>query len=238
MDQWGMKMWTCHPYKLFEWRTWSEETWPILVAFLSIWEWVIFSHSESLTFATCIQSHIRIAYSLRNCLLTCIELRCLLHFLSLWFCEFLKHVYILFLIFVIWILNIFEILLWGGVKHLDIWVLLVPVLYNFVHEVVVDLGISESKVTSIHNENVVSLFSFNHPVDDLLQMIHLLLGIKVSLVFVIEFDVIIIVLVKTESFRPAIVSSFLREDNRENIFLWSEIRLIRSPYLKFFMGLL
>lgn len=101
---------------------------------------------------------------------------------------------------------------------------------HVIHEIVVDLRLGEGEVTAICDEDVVGFLGLEHPIDNLLQMIHLLFGIVVLVSF-LEINVIVIVLIKGEAFWPAVVAILLRHHDREDILLSTEVVLVWAPYL-------
>lgn len=106
-----------------------------------------------------------------------------------------------------------------------------------VHEEVVDLGLSEGEVASVGNENVVRFFGLKHAIHDLLQMVHLFFCV-VAFIAQIEVDVIVIVLIEGETLGPAVVATFLRHHNGEDILFRSEVCLVWSPDLHLIVRLL
>lgn len=84
---------------------------------------------------------------------------------------------------------------------------------NCIHKEVVNLCLRESKITTVGNEDVISSLGFDHSVHYFFQMVHLLLSVVILVVFLLEVNVIVVVLVESKAFWPAVVSTLLRHDN-------------------------
>jgi hypothetical protein len=106
-----------------------------------------------------------------------------------------------------------------------------------VHEEIINLSLGESEIATVCDKYVIRLLRLNHPIYYFLQVVHLLFTIVVFIIFGFEINVIMVVLVESETFRPAVITAFLCHNNGKNIFFGSKVLFVSSPnlHLLFFL---
>lgn len=192
-SQRGVKLGTGQFNHSLDVRLGGEETTPVLIRILRVWESIISPESKAL------RKRIGVLRSIGN-------------------------------IIIIGLLHSLNELLWVRVNKLDVWVDAVPVLHNSVEEEVVDLSLGERKVASIGHVDIISILIVNESLDNLSEMLHLLHALFVELgIFLVEGNVVVIVLIECETLWPAILSLLLGHEETEDIFLGAEVFLSWSP---------
>jgi len=109
------------------------------------------------------------------------------------------------------ILEALQVLVWSAVKHLDVRVLLVPVVHHSIKRFKVNRGRGEGVVAAKGEVSVVILLLAQLFVDVPLEMQHLLVGVEV-LGLLREVDRVVVVHIKGETLRETVVAVFLSDD--------------------------